>query len=80
MLCRIMRKLFSTSRWLLNRAGLMDIFRWAPCITVSLLTVYLINYASTVRIKIHLDYEQPLFFWQSVEICKREKIPTYTCM
>lgn len=44
MLCRIMRKLFSTSRWLLSRAGLMDIFRWAPCITVSLLTLCLNNY------------------------------------
>ena len=32
---RIMRKLFSTSRWLPNKGGLMDICRWAPCITVS---------------------------------------------
>ena len=30
-----------------------------------------------MRIKIHLDHEQALFFSQSVEICKREKIPTY---
>lgn len=30
-----------------------------------------------MRIKIHLDHEQPLFLSQSVEICKREKIPTY---
>lgn len=30
-----------------------------------------------MRIKILLDHEQALFFSQSVEICKREKIPTY---
>lgn len=30
-----------------------------------------------MRIKILLDHEQALFFSQSVDICKREKIPTY---
>lgn len=78
MLCRIMRKPFSTSRWLLNRAGLMDIFRWVPCITVSLLTLCLINCyqhsedQNTLRLP-----TAPLFFALSMEIHKKEKIPTY---